>query len=260
MLDAPETGGNTMKRWAMAAILASVLCAGCGEDAAPPGEDGEPGINGQPGANGQPATNEGRPSPTGDSATGGAAPDDGGSGPILRAPDNAPEGDPPAGNGAAASADGTAADAVHVLNWDETLDLVKQHEGKVVIVDLWSHNCTPCLRELPHFAELCRKYPEQVTGIAFNMDYTGNKKNPPESFQDDVAETLGKYEADWIGVVCTVPDTDVWDQLGLNSVPAVFVFDQSGQQVKRFNAESEFTYEKDVAPLVESLLNEPAAE
>jgi hypothetical protein len=60
-----------------------------------------------------------------------------------------------------------------------------------------------------------------------------------------------------------VADTELWDQIDLSSVPAVYVFDQTGKEIKRFdndNAETEFTYENDVTPLVESLLQETAAE
>ena len=45
---------------------------------------------------------------------------------------------------------------------------------------------------------------------------------------------------------------DFFDSIKLGGPPAVYVFDQSGQQVKRFvndNSETEFTYEKDVVPL-----------
>jgi thiol-disulfide isomerase/thioredoxin len=236
----------------IAVLGIGLFLAGCGDksgtgqpgdDANPPGEQPSAPAGGE--NSGSSETN----------GTGESRSADEGSGPVLPplpGSDAAgPQGSaPPAG-------DGQEPAQVRVLNWQETLDLVKQQRGKVVVVDLWSHSCLPCLRELPHFAALCEEYPEQVAGIAFNMDYTGLKKEPPESFTDEVAQTVGKYEAGIINVVSSVPDQELWEQIELSAVPAVYVFDQQGNEVKRFdndNADTEFTYAKDVVPLVEKLL------
>ncbi|RLT04703.1 MAG: hypothetical protein DWI21_13930, partial [Planctomycetota bacterium] len=32
-----------------------------------------------------------------------------------------------------------------IKNWDETLALVAEHKGKVVVLDLWSTSCDPCM-------------------------------------------------------------------------------------------------------------------
>jgi hypothetical protein len=96
-----------------------------------------------------------------------------------------------------------------------------------------------------------------VACIGVNCDYTGSARNPPESFRGDVAETMRSHDANLVTVISSVPSIELFDQLGLGAVPAVYVFDREGNQVKRFdndNADAEFTYEKDVVPFVETLL------
>ncbi|HUG92375.1 MAG TPA: TlpA disulfide reductase family protein, partial [Planctomycetaceae bacterium] len=181
------------------------------------------------------------------------------SGPVLPAPADPPA-DAPAGNGqAGASRPAGESEQIPILNWEQTLELVKRHKGRVVVVDLWSHHCPPCLRELPHFVALSKMDPGRVACLGVNLDYYGSSKEPPESFRDGVRDTLKEHDADFVNVISNVPATELVDRLGFAAVPAVFVFDREGNQVKRFdndNAGDEFTYEKDVVPFVESLLTD----
>lgn len=243
-----------------ASVLAAVLAlAGCAEETSPaPAEDGERAPNGQTASpdGGTPAN------PEASRADGGGPPQpatdpraDSDAGPVLPAPSDLQSGD----SQPSPAASPGETQQVRILDWQGTLDLIKQHQGKVVVLDLWSHDCLPCLRELPHFVALSKKYPDEVVCIGFNADYTGSQKAPPESFRQPVATTMQSHDANFVTVVSNVPSIELFDSLELGAVPAVYVFDQAGNQVRRFdndNAESEFTYEKDVVPFAETLLAE----
>ena len=45
--------------------------------------------------------------------------------------------------------------------------------GKVVLLDFWATSCVPCLKQMPHYAELTKKYegrPFTVLGVANDYD------------------------------------------------------------------------------------------
>ena len=42
--------------------------------------------------------------------------------------------------------------------------------GKITIINFWFTSCTPCVQEMPHFAEIAEKYGERVTVVAYHAD------------------------------------------------------------------------------------------
>ncbi|WP_166823896.1 TlpA disulfide reductase family protein [Thalassoroseus pseudoceratinae] len=143
---------------------------------------------------------------------------------------------------------------LQTLNWEQTQEIVAKHRGKVVVLDLWSNHCLPCMQEFPNLVKLQASYPEQVKCISFNMDYQGNGK--PESNREFVMEFLNSQNATLTNVMSNVADEKLYDKLKLGSLPAIYVYGQDGNVAKRFDANSagEFTYEADVIPLVKELL------
>ena len=140
------------------------------------------------------------------------------------------------------------------LNWDQTQEIVAKHRGKVVVLDLWSNHCLPCMQEFPNLVKLQAKYPNKVKCISFNMDYQGNGK--PEKNREFVMTFLKAQNATLTNVMSNVADEKLYDTLKLGSLPAIYVYDQDGEVAKRFDANSagDFTYEDDVIPLVNKLL------
>ena len=143
-------------------------------------------------------------------------------------------------------------------SWDETLDLIKNHRGKVVVMDLWSTTCPPCLRELPHLVELAKDQPDDVECISVSLDYAGFEDEPVESYRESVLEWLNKFDADIQNILCsTVNETIFSEKIPHASLPVVLVYDQSGKLAQEFpdpKDPAEFTYQDDVVPLVTKLI------
>lgn len=145
-----------------------------------------------------------------------------------------------------------------IKSWDETQQLVAAHKGKVVVVDIWSTWCVPCMREFPNLVQLQRNYPEQVACISVDVDYEG--LDDVESVREPVEQFLRKQGAQFENVICHDPADEIYERLKLGSIPAVLVYDQSGQLHKRFDnddmlyGEEGFTYQQHIVPVVEKLI------
>ena len=148
-----------------------------------------------------------------------------------------------------------------VKNWDETLALVAQHKGKVVVLDVWSTSCDPCMVEFPHLVELHKQHGDKLVCMSASCDYAGIKSKPPETFRDHVLEFLTKKEATFQNVLLNVESDVLFEKIELASIPAVYVFGTDGKVAKRFDNDNakpggDFTYTKDIVPFVEKLLAE----
>jgi len=148
-----------------------------------------------------------------------------------------------------------------IASWDETQKYIAKQKGKIVVVDLWSTWCEPCLREFPHLVALQKKYPENVVCISFNLNYDGSKNSPPESNSEELMEFFTKQKAEIINIISSTPDEDLYKSLNLAAIPAAYVYDPDGKLIKRFDNEKQeygkegFTYEQHIEPLINKLLN-----
>jgi len=157
--------------------------------------------------------------------------------------------------------DDNATITLQPLDWAGVEALIAKQKGKVVVVDVWSTSCEPCLREFPHLIEMQQHYPKEVVCIGLNCDYVGIKKKPPEFYRDKVQKVLESHDAKIVNVLCTMPSDDLFAALKIDSIPAVFVYDREGIRVHTFDnrtpsdAGEGVSYEKQVDPAVAALVS-----
>ena len=177
---------------------------------------------------------------------------------------------PPGNNGSVTNTDGQAeSDApavdevtVQIASWQDVEKMVADHQGKVVVVDLWSSWCVPCIREFPNLVKLHQSRPDSIACISVNLNYDGSADAPPESHREAVLEFLVDQNATFVNVICSDADSDLYTQIDLASIPAIYVYDKAGKSRKRFDndyseyGDEGFTYHEHVIPLVEQLLAE----
>lgn len=179
---------------------------------------------------------------------------------VANAPETKPETKPEAA--ATTSEAKPAGVTVEIKSWDETLELVAKHKGKVVVLDLWSTSCQPCLDEFPNLVKLHKQFgSDKLVCMSASCDFAGIKGMPPESYKEQVLEFLTKQEAHFPNVLLNVESDALFEKLDLASNPAVYVFGKEGQIAKRFDNDNakkgeDFTYEKDIVPFVEKLMKE----
>jgi thiol-disulfide isomerase/thioredoxin len=145
--------------------------------------------------------------------------------------------------------------------WQDVEALVAKNAGRIVVVDIWSTSCLPCMTEFPHLVELQRKHGGKVVCISFNVDYVGIKSRPATMYEKKVNEFLQKHNAVCTNILSTMPSDDVFQSLELSSIPAAYIYGPDGKLLKRFDdslfvdgKEEAFTYKEDIIPFVEGLL------
>lgn len=148
------------------------------------------------------------------------------------------------------------------LNWEQLQETVASHKGKVVVVDIWSTSCEPCLREFPHLVALQKRHPDDVVCISFDCDFIGAKNKPVAHYRERVLKQLTSQNAELlINGMSTIAADELFQQLDIDSIPAVYVYDKSGKLSKRFDnrtpvsdTEEGISYEKQIDPLVAELV------
>jgi thiol-disulfide isomerase/thioredoxin len=152
---------------------------------------------------------------------------------------------------------------LEILSWEQLQKRREEFRGKIVVLDVWSTYCDPCVREFPNLVALQKRFGDKVRCISFDTDYSGAVREPPEAFRKLVLDFLTKQKASGLlNVISSDPSEDFYDKIHLGGPPAVFVYDQTGKLVKRFDNSQvpktpELTYRHDIVPLVEKLLASP---
>jgi len=117
------------------------------------------------------------------------------------------------------------------------------------------------LAELPALVQLHQQYPDSLVAITMNVEYDGG--DSPESLRPDVKKKLAELNANFLALISSDPSDVLYEKLDLASIPAVLVYDRTGQLRQRFDNDAMeygsegFTYDDDIAPLVRELMDAP---
>lgn len=156
--------------------------------------------------------------------------------------------------------------SVQIASWAEVQQMVADHKGRVVVVDIWSTSCIPCMREFPNLVKLHQDHGEDVACISVDVDYYG-AGDSPDDYREPVLKLLTKWDATFQNVISSDADEALYEKLGGQlSVPIILVYGRDGELAKRFEnggndyGEDGFTYDDHVIPLVQELIAVAAPE
>ena len=136
---------------------------------------------------------------------------------------------------------------------------IKKHAGKLVVCDVWSTGCPPCMREYPNLVALSKRWPNEVVCVSYNVDYIGLKSKPVETYLPKVSAFLEKQKSTGVvNLISSEADSDVFEKLEIASIPVVILYDREGKPIKKFteanSGEDGLTYEADIVPAIEAAL------
>jgi len=140
---------------------------------------------------------------------------------------------------------------VRVIDEDEFGQVLKGHQGKVVLVDFWALWCGPCVKLFPHTVELHQKYPDQelaVISVSFDnpqerqrvLEFLAARGATFDNFISKYGIGSKSFEAFEIG----------------GNVPYFKLYDRSGKLQKTFGDAQQSIEPTDIDRAVEELLGE----
>jgi len=110
--------------------------------------------------------------------------------------------------------------AITLPDTEGTEQALAQWRGKVVVVNFWATWCPPCIKEIPEFAAVSRKYadaPVQFVGISIdtleNVKPFGEKFDVPYPLLIGSSQTLG-LAAEFGNTARALPFTIILDRQG----------------------------------------------
>ena len=130
------------------------------------------------------------------------------------------------------------------LKWSQFKErLAARKPAKYTLVDAWATTCAPCKENFPHLVQMHQKYASKgLAVISLCLDDAANKKAVSEA-----EKFLKEKNAAFTNILLDEDSGEGFDKLDVNTIPAVFIFDQDGKELKRFTMDdpsSQFTYDQ----------------
>jgi thiol-disulfide isomerase/thioredoxin len=128
-----------------------------------------------------------------------------------------------------------SASNVQITKLDGATFKLTDYRGKVLVVDFWRTDCPPCVRLIPHLAELSKKYRDKgLEVVGLTSDRREDEKLVVEFLKERGADYTVGYENQWLSSAF-LKGTD--DELG-PPIPQVFVISREGRVVEHIIGET----------------------
>ena len=129
-----------------------------------------------------------------------------------------------------------AATALSPLDEQDFSRLVSAHRGKVLLIDFWATWCAPCREEMPKLVKLCSAYRDR--GLAFT---TISCDEPEQETQATTFVTSQGAPGPYYVKRAKSDDSfiNAIDPKWSGALPALFLFNRSGQKVNSFVGETD---------------------
>lgn len=122
---------------------------------------------------------------------------------------------------------------VHEMSWtgfDGSIQKLKDHRGKAVILDFWATYCKPCIDMIPHLKTLQAQYGGELVVVGLNVGGEDDKPKITEFVDRLRIDYTLAYPEDALTAFVFGQDT---------AIPQTAVFDREGRLVKKLTGFSE---------------------
>jgi thiol-disulfide isomerase/thioredoxin len=150
--------------------------------------------------------------------------------------------------------EGASAEGVTLrkLTYAQFRGAVANPKVKYTLVDVWATTCGPCKENFPHLVSMSKAYRDKgLACVSLALDDREDTKALA-----DAEAFLKAQDATFTNVLLDEEFGAGYEHLGINAIPAVFVFGPDGKEVKRYtmdDPDNQFTYdevERDIAAML----------
>ena len=130
---------------------------------------------------------------------------------------------------------------------------MEAHKGRLLVVNVWASWCRSCLDVFPSVVDLSKQYErDQVHFLSLSIDGSNDSVA-----LDQAQQFLDNQDADFPHYLLTHEITQALESLGLESIPAIMVYDAEGRLRHRFQGDDDEieVSPADVRDAIESLLD-----
>ncbi len=113
------------------------------------------------------------------------------------------------------------------MSWtgfEGSIQKLKDHRGKAVILDFWATYCKPCIEEIPHLKALKAKYGADLEVVGLHVGGDEDKPKVPEFVERLKIDYPLAYPEDALTSFVFGQDT---------AIPQTAIFDREGRLVKK---------------------------
>jgi thiol-disulfide isomerase/thioredoxin len=106
--------------------------------------------------------------------------------------------------------------------WQQQLESMKGH---IVVVDVWATWCAPCVERFPHMVQLYNRYKDRgVEFVSMSVDDREDK-----TAVERARQFVERQHATFRNYLLDEPIMQSFELLGVQGVPAVFLYDRTGR-------------------------------
>ena len=107
--------------------------------------------------------------------------------------------------------------------WEQQLRSMK---GRIVVVDVWATWCAPCIERFPHMVALYNRYKDRgVEFVSMSVDDRDDK-----AAVERARLFVRRQKATFRNYLMDENIMQSFDRLGVQGIPAVFLYDRSGRK------------------------------
>jgi thiol-disulfide isomerase/thioredoxin len=123
------------------------------------------------------------------------------------------------------------------INLDELAEIINNRDGKALLINIWATWCIPCREEFPDLIKLTDQYEGKIDVVGISIDY-------PDELESKVYPFLNKFQINFTNYISSEKDAEKFINF-LNikwngALPASFIYDTEGKQVKLFVGKKSF--------------------
>ena len=118
---------------------------------------------------------------------------------------------------------------VEIISVEKLEELIKNRNGKPLLINVWATWCAPCREEFPDLVKLADEYSNKIDVVGISVDF-------PEEIDSKIVPFLKNQNVTFANFVIKVIEPEDFINLlskdWSGAVPATFIYNENGDQIR----------------------------